>query len=477
MTEEVQLKRRRTTSKRSKKRSKQSKPKRTRKGGYRFYLGALASILLLATAVFFIWPYIFGSSQAQVQKANSQVQSLYYDATQVYLSDNISAETLKGVEKTVNSIKGPAKEPLVQKLNRAKQKYALLEDLQTIYANDGFVLVGNTVSDDLILKPDVTKETIASLMEKADSVTSDEFSYKVKELYTKSQEILDSIATLSQEVGKLPQSMDEDESLLSAIASFKQLESKALLAKHQPQFAQGESTLQEYAKRIAKAITARHSEGILDENLRDKALASQYVAQALEGTALDNRPLVALTFDDGPNLEITPQVLDILKKHDVKGTFFVMGAYVDDHPDMARRIVAEGHQIANHTYTHPDLAQETDERVLQEITWTQESIRDETGVTPTIYRLPFGSGGERVVNLLKPLTSIIWNVDSEDWKSQDAPTIVEQVLSTLQHQTILLMHDTHQASADALDQLIPILKEKGYQFVMPQDIDYEFHYY
>ena len=161
----------------------------------------------------------------------------------------------------------------------------------------------------------------------------------------------------------------------------------------------------------------------------------------------------------------------------MKGTFFVIGASVDTYPELAKQIVDEGHQIANHTYSHPDLAKLSDSEVLREIQQTQDAIFNATGATPELYRLPYGSGGARVVRLLKPLTSIIWNVDSEDWQSKDKELIVEQVLMHLQPQSLLLMHDTHHATAPALDELIPLLKERGYRFVFPQEVDFDYHYY
>ena len=186
---------------------------------------------------------------------------------------------------------------------------------------------------------------------------------------------------------------------------------------------------------------------------------------------------MALTFDDGPNPDTTPQLLEVLAKYNVKGTFFVLGAEVEIYPELTKQIVEEGHIIANHSYNHPNFDEVSEEEVLAEIEMTQEAIFEATDFLPTLYRMPYGAGGARVVNLLPEMTSIIWNIDSEDWASQDAYVIYEEVMENLLQHSLLLMHDRHQATVDALDLLIPALQEQDYQFVTPLEIGMEdFHY-
>lgn len=197
----------------------------------------------------------------------------------------------------------------------------------------------------------------------------------------------------------------------------------------------------------------------------------------LKDTPLNQRPKIALTFDDGPNEEFTPQILDILNQYGAKGIFFVYGAYVEQYPDMARRIINEGHLIGNHSYSHPNFDDISDEEVLQQINWTQEIVEEETGYLPTMYRMPFGAGGLRVVQLLPEITSITWNLDSLDWQLQDAQAIYDRVIPMLSHDTLLLMHDTSQTSVDALALLMPVLVERGYEFVFPDQLIYQNRYY
>ena len=235
--------------------------------------------------------------------------------------------------------------------------------------------------------------------------------------------------------------------------------------------------LKDKAKDFAKAVAKNATDDNLSKESIEALWSCASLADGLSGSAIDHRKLISLTFDDGPNPEVTEKLLEVLDKHQVKATFFMMGGFVEKYPEIARKVRDAGHQIGNHTYTHPDMAKESDEGVKKQIQYAQEAIQEATGVTPTLYRLPFGSGGKRVVDLLQPMTSIVWNVDSEDWKSHDKDMIIEQVLSHLQPKSVILMHDTHISTVEAIDVLIPIFKEKGYHFVMPQQNDLGYYYY
>ena len=133
--------------------------------------------------------------------------------------------------------------------------------------------------------------------------------------------------------------------------------------------------------------------------------------------------------------------------------------------------------IGNHSYSHPNFDDISDEEVLQQINWTQEIVEEATGYLPTMYRMPFGAGGLRVVQLLPELTSITWNLDSLDWQLQDAQAIFDRVIPMLSNDTLLLMHDTSQTSVDALALLMPVLVERGYEFVFPDQLIYQNRYY
>jgi len=104
-----------------------------------------------------------------------------------------------------------------------------------------------------------------------------------------------------------------------------------------------------------------------------------------------DQPYIAMTFDDGPSAENTPRLLEMLKQRNIKATFFLIGQNVASNPDLVRRILAEGHEIGNHSWTHPQLSKLSDQRVSSEITKTQDAIKDASGFTPTLLRPPYGA--------------------------------------------------------------------------------------
>lgn len=176
---------------------------------------------------------------------------------------------------------------------------------------------------------------------------------------------------------------------------------------------------------------------------------------------------VALTFDDGPHKTNTERVLNSLKEFDVKATFFMLGNQVDYYPSLVQRVAKEGHEIGNHSNTHPDLSKVDANRVQKEFETTNQRIYDVIGRYPTVFRPPYGSYNNNIItqatNLNLPI--IMWSVDSLDWKTKNATSISHEILSTTTNGSIILMHDIHDATADALPSVLRNLKEQGYSFV------------
>lgn len=180
-----------------------------------------------------------------------------------------------------------------------------------------------------------------------------------------------------------------------------------------------------------------------------------------------SRPFVALTFDDGPHPELTPQLLDILRHQGVRATFYVIGRNVDAYPEIARRIVAEGHEIANHTYNHPHLTQISAARLDGEITRTTESIQRATGRRPTNVRPPYGAINSRVEQALlgkHGLDVIMWSVDPLDWRRPGPAVVRQRLVDGATPGGILLAHDIHPGTIEAMPGTISDLKAKGYGF-------------
>lgn len=186
-----------------------------------------------------------------------------------------------------------------------------------------------------------------------------------------------------------------------------------------------------------------------------------------------NLKVAMLTFDDGPTKDVTPQILDTLKKEKVRAIFFVTGYSVAANPDMLKRIAAEGHIIGVHTMSHPDLAKLSKDDQRKEIEPLIKTITDLTGKRPTYIRPPFGSYNKDTLALCKELglTVTTWSNGSLDWDGldkdghKDPQKVIDSVMEQLTPGSNILMHDTHQHTADALPKLIQTLRDKGYQFV------------
>ena len=175
---------------------------------------------------------------------------------------------------------------------------------------------------------------------------------------------------------------------------------------------------------------------------------------------------VALAFDDGP-FGFTNDILDILAAHDVKATFFIVGIQVEKFPEIARRIVDEGHQVGNHTYSHKLLTK------VGKATWTSQIdqasvvIYDATGVHPVIFRPPYRGYDNEIMDYVNEagMTLVLWDVDPYDWKTSSASLVEKRIMKAVQPGSILTLHDLSAGTRKGLDSIIVSLKERGYELV------------
>lgn len=188
----------------------------------------------------------------------------------------------------------------------------------------------------------------------------------------------------------------------------------------------------------------------------------------------DQDKVVALTFDDGPDKDFTPQVLDILKKNDVKATFFVVGENVGWNPEILKREYEEGHEIGNHTFTHINVSKRGYDDIYKEIDETQQAVKKIIGVEPKLFRPPYRAISKEMCNIVKEkdMNIVLWsNLDPRDWSNPGVYYIVDTITSKVQNGTIILLHDynnlrnTKSQTIQALEIVIPKLKEMGYRFV------------
>lgn len=189
---------------------------------------------------------------------------------------------------------------------------------------------------------------------------------------------------------------------------------------------------------------------------------------------------VALTFDDAPDANFTPKILDILKNKGVKATFFVVGWRVEAYPDIVKRIVAEGHILGNHSYNHANFPKLKDDAFHEQIIKTDRLIEKFTGFTPNIVRPPYGNVTERQVQWLVTQKKIIvnWNVDSLDWKGLKAEQVATNVLTHVKSGSIILQHSGTgtggdlSGTANALPKMIDELKNEGFKLLtIPELLD------
>jgi peptidoglycan-N-acetylglucosamine deacetylase len=181
-----------------------------------------------------------------------------------------------------------------------------------------------------------------------------------------------------------------------------------------------------------------------------------------------NGPYIAMTFDDGPSPETTPRLLDILKQRNIKATFFMIGQNAERNPEIVKRILAEGHEIGNHSWTHPQLSKLSDQRVTDEITKTQDAIKNACGYTPVILRPPYGAITSRQKDWIERqfgLSIIMWSVDPFDWKRPGASVIEQRILAGARPGAIILSHDIHKQTVDAMSATLDALAQKGFKFV------------
>lgn len=177
-----------------------------------------------------------------------------------------------------------------------------------------------------------------------------------------------------------------------------------------------------------------------------------------------SKPMVALTFDDGPKASTTSAVLNILENNGARATFFVLGSLAKNNPAIIQRMVKLGCQIGNHSYDHPDLKRLSDSNVAYQTDTTESIINDIVGFEPSVIRPPYGSYNDRIMKIAeKPF--ILWSVDTLDWKYRNAEYVKEYVLSHAYDGAIILLHDIHASTAEAVAGIVPELIQRGYQLV------------
>jgi peptidoglycan/xylan/chitin deacetylase (PgdA/CDA1 family) len=179
-----------------------------------------------------------------------------------------------------------------------------------------------------------------------------------------------------------------------------------------------------------------------------------------------NKPIVALSFDDGPST-YTRQILKCLAAHNAVATFVVLGNRVNSYAETIQQAYAQGCEIISHTWDHKDLAKLSVAEISVELVRTNDAIARVTGRAPNLFRPPYGRYNDTVSAVAKEkgLSLVLWSVDSLDWSSRDSKAVQAKILRNVKNGSIILCHDLYGSTADAMEALIPELQSRGFQFV------------
>lgn len=216
----------------------------------------------------------------------------------------------------------------------------------------------------------------------------------------------------------------------------------------------------------------RSGEGLHLSGLRVSMAKKSVNGESYAGNIDPHRPMVALTYDDGPSKSVTPRILAKLKEYGGRATFFMVGVQVERNLDLIPQIVAAGCEVANHTYDHT-LMTKVDPAVLEDqLIRTNQAVASACGVTPVLMRPCGGATNESGMMAAGAISmpAILWSIDTLDWKTKDSQNTIRTVLENVKDGDIVLMHDLYSATADASEVLIPELINRGFQLVTVSEL-------
>ncbi len=209
------------------------------------------------------------------------------------------------------------------------------------------------------------------------------------------------------------------------------------------------------------------NKAVIKEEVTESKLEEELNDSSLEQEMQKELKQVALTFDDGPSI-YTEELLEILKENNARATFFVVGSRIKEYGYIIKKIKEEGHQIGSHGSNHEDFTKMSSEELKQILEETKHLLK-QYNVTQTIVRPPYGSVNNNVKkNVEFPL--IMWSIDTRDWEHRNSEKGVEIILENIEDGSIILMHDLYKPTIDIVKHVLPILNEKGYEFVTIEEL-------
>ncbi|MBF9041899.1 polysaccharide deacetylase family protein [Rhodobacterales bacterium HKCCE4037] len=185
------------------------------------------------------------------------------------------------------------------------------------------------------------------------------------------------------------------------------------------------------------------------------------------------QPYLAMTFDDGPHPNLTPQLLDMLRARGIRATFFVIGRNAARYPQILQRMVADGHEIGNHTWSHPSLYGHSDASVLNQVDRTNVAVYQAVGRPPVTMRPPYGNLYDRqrlMLHQARGMPTILWSVDTLDWQRPGSSVVAQRMVHGCHSGGVILAHDIHSATVQAMPAALDGVTGRGFRFVTVSEL-------
>ena len=211
------------------------------------------------------------------------------------------------------------------------------------------------------------------------------------------------------------------------------------------------------------------SESYESKKTADSRNASSNTVMHVDSPEVKENMKLAITFDDGPSISCTPELLEGLKERNVKATFFLIGENAEKYPELVKQEWEEGHLIGNHTYHHVEITKISDEEARYEIERTNQIIKEIVGEEPEYMRPPFGAW-QRNLEEEMSVMPVLWTIDPLDWTTTNVDEIVNKVVTEAGEGDIILLHDCYKSSVDAALRIIDLLQAKGFEFVTVDEL-------
>lgn len=217
-------------------------------------------------------------------------------------------------------------------------------------------------------------------------------------------------------------------------------------------------------------------------NINGNAVASVYFGNSLRKIPIYNvktdEKVVAISFDAAWGADKTEKIMEILKDYDANATFFLVGFWVENYPEITRKIAENGYEIGTHSNTHPDMVKLSTEQMELELSSSKKIIEDTTGKQVELFRAPYGSYNDSLITTAEKLnlTTIQWDVDSLDWKGLSAVDITTRILNKVFNGSIILCHNNSEHILEALPMILDRLNKRGYKIKCIGDIIYKDNY-